>query len=164
MAVHLSLITSSDETTIAKYTRLRSHRTSLILREAPVFTSAASKNSGGTPQADSPPFSVAPPQPSKLQGDKNRQHPVAHFALAENPLRLNRLFVMLAYGQSSKPTGSLRLPFGFPGFTSGLPCSTSFSACVELRQHSCRMPLRRRGHTGVLQNHRSFYYILEPMI
>ena len=54
---------------------------------------------------------------------------VAHFALAENPLRLNRLFVMLAYGQSSKPTGSLRLPFGFLGFTSGSCGAKPLGAC-----------------------------------
>ena len=113
MAVHLSLITSSDETTIAKYTRLRSHRTSLILREAPVFTSAASKNSGGTPQADSPPFSVAPPQPSKLQGDKNRNarsrpfRPRGKSAQAQSAAWKTRLRSILeTYG---KPASSLRL-------------------------------------------------------
>ena len=108
MAVHLSLIPSSDETTIAKYTRLRSHRTSLILREAPVFTSAASKNSGGTPLADSPPFGVAPPYPAKLQGDKNRQHPVARFSKPQLRICLIRLFVMLASGQILNPSD-----FGF---------------------------------------------------
>ena len=133
MAVHLSLITSSDETTIAKYTRHHSHRTSLILREAPVLASASPPNSGGTPQADSPPFGVAPPYPAKLQGDKNRQHPVAHFALAENPLRLNRLLGKLASGQILNPSD-----FGF-----------HLRLTVGLRQQGCRMPLRRRGHTGV---------------
>ncbi len=112
--------------TIAKYTRLRSHRTSLILREAPVFVSASHQNSGGTPRADSPPFSVAPPYPAKLQGDKNRRLLVARFSKPQKRICLIRLFGKLASGQSAKPSESLRLPSGFPGFTSGSPGSNTF--------------------------------------
>jgi len=73
-----------------------------------VLVSASPQNSGGTPQADSPPFRVAPPYSSKLQGDKNRNarsRPIQQTATADLP---HPAFVMFASGQILNPSD-----FGF---------------------------------------------------
>ena len=57
--------------------------------------------------------------PLNMKGRNLPEIPAARLGGCEYSPRLPRLFCVLASGQSSKPSGSLRLPFGFLGFTSG---------------------------------------------